>query len=222
MILDVKNLTKSYLLDKEILSRLSFTVEPGDIHIIYGRSGSGKTTFLNCLSGVTVPESGQLDILGTDMMRLTEDERADFRLQHIGILYQFFNLLPSLTIRENIQLPAQLLGIERTSFLADLAHQFGISDILSKTPDQCSGGECQRAALCRALICKPSLILADEPTGNLDTRSRDLVLSYLRHLASEKKMGMVIASHDEALMQMADVVWYLDNGQLRRDDVTAT
>ena len=222
MVLKMKNLTKSYSPDTDIIDKLTFSVEPGEIHVIYGRSGSGKTTFLNCLSGVTLANSGSLHILGTDIMSLTEDERADFRLRNIGILYQFFNLLPALTLKENIQLPAHLLGLETNRSLTNLARQFDILDTLNKTPDQCSGGECQRGALCRALLCQPSLIIADEPTGNLDTMNRDLVLDYLRNLADKNKIAMVIATHDEALKNKADVVWHLENGKLRRENETPT
>lgn len=220
-LLDVQLIAKKYTDHHMVLNNLSITVNPGEIHVIYGRSGSGKTTLLNCLAGVSAPDQGQVTILGTSLSQLNENQRADFRLKHIGILYQFFNLLPALTVKENITLPAQLLKKDYSDYLLQLATYFGIDHLLSKLPEQCSGGECQRVALCRALICQPSLILADEPTGNLDTKNRDSALSYFRTLAQEKKIGMVIASHDDALKKMADVVWNLDDGRLLKDnDIT--
>jgi len=221
-LVDVNLITKKYTDNQLVLNNLSLGVNPGEIHVIYGRSGSGKTTFLNCLAGVIPTDQGQVTILGTDLSQLTENQRADFRLNHIGILYQFFNLLPALTIKENITLPAQLLKKDYTEQLLQLATYFGIEGLLSKWPEQCSGGECQRVALCRALICQPSLLIADEPTGNLDTKNRDIVLSYFKTLAQEKKIGMVIASHDDALKKMADVVWNLSEGRLIKDNDTPT
>lgn len=210
----VERLSKAYTQHQKVLNRLFFEVNPGEIHVLFGRSGSGKSTFLNCLSGVISPDSGSVRILHKNLSDFSEDQRADFRLQNIGILYQFFNLLPALTIKENIILPAQLNGIKYQADLEMLSTDFGIERILHKYPDQCSGGECQRAALCRALIGNPSLLLADEPTGNLDTETRDSILCYLQRLAKDRELSMVIATHDEALKTIGDFVWQLKDGRL--------
>ena len=210
----VEKLSKSYKKQEKVLNDLFFDLNAGEIHVLFGRSGSGKSTFLNCLSGVISPDSGSVRILQKNLSDFTEDQRANFRLKNIGILYQFFNLLPALTIKENITLPAQLNGIKYQSDLEAITVDFGIVSILDKYPDQCSGGECQRAALCRSLISNPSLLLADEPTGNLDTDMRDTILCHLKRLAKDRKLGMVIATHDEVLKGMGDFVWQLKDGRL--------
>ena len=127
-------------------------------------------------------------------------------------LYQFFNLLPALTLKENILLPARIAKKYDDLVMKDIVDTVGISDVLDQYPELCSGGECQRAALCRALICRPKLILADEPTGNLDTQSRDKVCYLLRKIATEDRVGILIATHDHDLKKIADYSWSLADG----------
>ena len=212
--IQITNVTKSYDQHQSVLKSVNGTFKPGTICLLYGRSGSGKTTLLNCLSGVELPEQGDIAIYNTSMNSLNENERANYRLKNIGIVYQFFNLLPSLTVRENILLPAMILKQNQDDHLRQLSNQFGIKNLLSKWPEHLSGGECQRVAICRALICKPKLILADEPTGNLDIHNRDIVMHFLKELTKSNELSIIIATHDQELRAYADQSWALKNGQL--------
>jgi len=213
-ILDATDLRKHYGSQHRVLNGVSLSIDPGDIHVIYGRSGSGKTTLLNCLAGVDQPDSGTLTILTTNICELTDNQRADFRLNNMGILYQFFQLLPALTLFENITLPAQLTGRPYHDIAYQLATEFGIIDYVHRRPDQCSAGQCQRAALCRALICQPRLVLADEPTGNLDTDNRNQALNRFQLLANTHSVGLVLATHDDAFKSIATHTWHLQDGRL--------
>tara|TARA_S200000501_G_scaffold211658_1_gene198795 strand:- start:54 stop:704 length:651 start_codon:yes stop_codon:yes gene_type:complete len=214
--IELKKITKSYDSRENVLSDLSATIPTGSLSLLYGRSGSGKTTLLNCISGVESLQSGNVHIKGEHINALSDDEKADFRLRNIGIIYQFFNLLPSLTVRENILLPAMILKKNQEDYLLEIAKRFEISQLLSKWPETLSGGECQRVAICRALICKPKLILADEPTGNLDIRNRDIVMNYLKDLTKSQDLSLIIATHDQELYSFSDSIWSLRSGQLQQ------
>ena len=210
-----KQLHKRYDGRDRVLEDLSCSFPQGSLSLLYGRSGSGKTTLLNCISGVEAVQSGEIVVKGTRLNDLNDDQKADFRLRHIGIIYQFFNLLPSLTVEENILLPAMILKKNQINYLHELAERFEISKLLTKWPATLSGGECQRVAICRALICKPSLILADEPTGNLDIRNRDIVMNYLKDLTQSQDLSLIIATHDQELHAFSDSIWSLRSGQLQ-------
>ena len=212
--LELKHITKSYDQHRSILNDLNATFKPGSIGVLYGRSGSGKTTLLNCCSGVEQPQHGDVMVHGTCINQLNDNDRANFRLKHIGIIYQFFNLLPSLSVSENILLPAMILKQDQRDHTHQLAKQFDIDHLLSEWPTNLSGGECQRVAICRALICRPQLILADEPTGNLDIHNRDVVMAYLKALTDANDLCIIIATHDQELKSYADACWSLSNGQL--------
>lgn len=214
--IELKKIQKSYDSRDNVLSDLSAMIPTGSLSLLYGRSGSGKTTLLNCISGVESFQSGDVYINGEHINGLSDDEKADFRLRNIGIIYQFFNLLPSLTVRENILLPAMILKKNQEDYLLEIADRFEISQLLSKWPDTLSGGECQRVAICRALICKPKLILADEPTGNLDIRNRDIVMNYLKDLTKSQDLSLIIATHDQELHSFSDSIWSLRSGQLQQ------
>tara|TARA_Y100001935_G_C17286308_1_gene500587 strand:+ start:564 stop:1217 length:654 start_codon:yes stop_codon:yes gene_type:complete len=211
---ELKNISKSYDQYRLVLNDLNATFSPGSISLLYGRSGSGKTTLLNCLSGVDLPQTGNVIINDTNINQLNENDRANFRLSHIGIIYQFFNLLPSLSVAENILLPATILKQNQKGHMHDLAKEFDIEHLLSKWPKTLSGGECQRVAICRALICQPKLILADEPTGNLDVTNRNIVMDFLKKLTKTNEISIIIATHDQELHSYADTSWSLVNGQL--------
>ncbi len=213
--IQLKNINKSYEGRDGVLSNLSAYFPSGSLSLLYGRSGSGKTTLLNCISGV---ESCSGDIFLNDLHlnKLSDNEKADYRLQNIGIIYQFFNLLPSLTVKENILLPSMILKKTQNSYLNELAERFEIGHLLSKWPETLSGGESQRVAICRALICKPKLILADEPTGNLDIRNRDIVMNYLKDLTKSQDLSLIIATHDQELQSFADSVCTLRSGQIQQ------
>ncbi len=212
--ISLSGIFKSYEGRDRVLNNLNGAFPSGSLSLLYGRSGSGKTTLLNCISGVEPFEQGQIMINNTPLSRLNDDEKADFRLANVGIIYQFFNLLPSLSVEENILLPATILKKDQQSYLVELAERFEIKHLLSKWPDTLSGGECQRVAICRALICQPKLILADEPTGNLDIRNRDIVMNYLKDLTKSQDLSLIIATHDQELQSYADAIWSLRSGQL--------
>lgn len=210
----LESINKSYEGRDHVLNNLTATFPTGTLSLLYGRSGSGKTTLLNCISGVEPLQTGSVTIDSTILSNLTDDDKATFRLNHIGIIYQFFNLLPSLTVKENILLPATVLKQNQQDYLTELAQRFEIDHLLSKWPHTLSGGECQRVAICRALICKPKIILADEPTGNLDIRNRDIVMKYLKDLANTQGLCLIIATHDQELHSFSDAIWSLRSGQL--------
>ena len=212
--ISLTNIFKSYEGRDRVLNGLNGSFPKGSLSLLYGRSGSGKTTLLNCISGVEPFQDGQITINNTAISSLNDDEKADFRLENVGIIYQFFNLLPSLSVEENILLPATILKKEQGDYLTELAERFEIKHLLSKWPDTLSGGECQRVAICRALICQPKLILADEPTGNLDIRNRDIVMNYLKDLTKSQDLSLIIATHDQDLHSYADAIWSLRSGQL--------
>ena len=213
-VIQLTSIFKSYEGRDNVLNDLSATFPTGSLSLLYGRSGSGKTTLLNCISGVEPFENGQVSINNTVISGLSDDAKADFRLANIGIIYQFFNLLPSLSVEENILLPATILKKDQRLYLRELAERFEIDHLLQKWPDTLSGGECQRVAICRALICQPKLILADEPTGNLDIRNRDIVMTYLKDLTKTQDLSLIIATHDQELHEYADAIWALRSGQL--------
>ena len=215
--IELKKIQKSYDSRDNVLSDLSAMIPTGSLSLLYGRSGSGKTTLLNCISGVESFQSGDVYINGEHINGLSDDEKADFRLRNIGIIYQFFNLLPSLTVRENILLPAMILKKNQEDYLLEIADRFEISQLLSKWPDTLSGGECQRVAICRALICKPKLILADEPTGNLDP---DLSIQIISLLEKINRAGttVLMATHDSSIVNRRKKrVLQLKDGKLLSD-----
>ncbi len=213
--IECKKIHKTYDGRDRVLEDLTCTFPQGSLSLLYGRSGSGKTTLLNCISGVETVQSGEIVVNGTALNDLSDDQKADFRLTNVGIIYQFFNLLPSLTVEENILLPAMILKKDQYNYLLELADRFEISHLLQKWPATLSGGECQRVAICRALICQPKLILADEPTGNLDIRNRDIVMNYLKDLTQTQDLSLIIATHDQELHAFSDAIWSLRSGQLQ-------
>ena len=212
--INITNITQSYDSYRQILDQTNAKFEPGKIHLIFGRSGSGKTTLLNCLSGVSSPESGTIHINHIDLHALSENQRADFRLKNIGIIYQFFNLLPSLTVQENILLPASILKHDANQRMRLLSEQFGISSLLSKWPENLSGGECQRVAICRSLICNPTILLADEPTGNLDRTNAQAAFELMNELHVEEGTSLIMVTHDERLAARMDRRLALLDGKL--------
>ena len=189
--LHVSNLRKSYSegsSERDVLTNLSFTINRGELVVLLGRSGSGKSTLLNMISGMDVPSSGSIAFQGTELTELSDTERTLFRRQHLGIIFQSFNLIPTLTVEENVLLPLELsetADIEQRKVAMDVLHEVGLGDRGSSFPDRLSGGEQQRVAIARALAHNPSLILADEPTGNLDLRTAETVMDILQRLVHD-------------------------------------
>jgi len=218
--LSVQELQKNYRSGgglQTVLDKLSFQVPQGEIAALLGASGSGKTTLLNLLSGIDTPDGGSVHIDGTDIHALGEPQRTLFRRRHIGFVFQFFNLIPTLTVGENIALPMELTGTqpqiaqERVEALLD---QVGLSRMADRYPETLSGGEQQRTAVARALSHRPKLLLADEPTGNLDEVTGRQVISLLTDLVRDQRTTLVVVTHSHAVADAADRVLQLQNGQL--------
>ena len=201
----------------EVLGDTDLVIERGAQVALIGRSGSGKSTLLNLLAGIDRPDRGRIQVDGTDLTALDETTRTRFRRRHIGFVYQFFNLVPTLTAAENVALPLELTGSGRREALAharaDLA-TMGLGERTEAFPDQLSGGECQRVAIARALAHAPGLVLADEPTGNLDADTGRQVLALLQTRCRERGAGLVIVTHSREVAGGADRVLTLTEGRI--------
>ncbi|MGA0255376.1 MAG: ABC transporter ATP-binding protein [Rhodothermales bacterium] len=220
-VLSVRDLVKTYRegsLDRAVLQGLSFDIRKGELVVLLGRSGSGKSTLLNLISGMDAPTSGSIRFRDTELTKLSETERTLFRRHAIGIIFQSFNLIPTLKVEENILLPLELGGKldkdQRQRALAVL-EEVGLADRAGSFPDLLSGGEQQRVAIARALAHDPLLILADEPTGNLDFKTAGLVMDILERIVHDKERTMLIATHDRDIIGLADRVFELQEGVLR-------
>jgi putative ABC transport system ATP-binding protein len=203
--------------DHVVFQDLSATIQRGEFVVLMGRSGAGKSTLLNLVSGIDAPDGGRVVIGDTDLTTLSETERTLFRRAHIGFVFQSFNLISTLTVAENITLPLELAGrsdAERERALSVL-DRVGLQDRGDSFPDRLSGGEQQRVAIARALSTDPLLVLADEPTGNLDYETGEQVLSLLSTLVRDTGTTMLVATHDRALIDRADRVLTLHNGKLQ-------
>lgn len=222
-ILEVKNLSKVYGKGETMvraLDNVSFSVEQGEFVAIIGPSGSGKSTLLHILGGVDTPTSGSVIINNTDISTLNETALAIFRRRQIGLIYQFYNLIPILTVEENITLPLLLDGRKPDKRLIEnLVNRLGLSKRLSHLPNQLSGGQQQRASIGRALVNNPALMLADEPTGNLDSENSKEIISLLRKLNRENNQTVIIITHDEKIALSADRVISVQDGKIIGDEV---
>jgi len=200
-----------------VLDDLSAAMRRGEFVALVGRSGSGKTTLLNLLAGLDLPTAGDIWIGDTRINALTDRDRTLFRRDHIGFVFQFFNLIPTLTVRENILLPAELNGWSERAADAQarrLLDAVGLLDRADVFPDKLSGGEQQRVAIARALCADPALILADEPTGNLDADTGAQVLDLLTRLAREQGKTLILVTHSLDIAALADRILKLDHGRL--------
>jgi len=204
--IELQALSKTYpegKTDRTVLRDITATVNRGEVIVLLGRSGSGKSTLLNLLCGIDLPSSGHVFINNINITGLSEHERTLFRRKHIGFIFQFFNLIPTLTVEENLLLPLELNGLtgkeeEKKAF--EILYQTGLSDRRKSYPDQLSGGEQQRVAIARALSHDPMLILADEPTGNLDFETGQQILSILDNLAGKTGKTMIMATHSKEMV----------------------
>ena len=209
---------------RTVLDELSGGLYEGEFVCLLGKSGSGKSTLLNLISGIDTPSSGHVFIRKDDreiaITALNEYQRTRFRRCHIGIVFQFFNLIPTLTTLENVNLPLELAGITSSSELFRariLLEQVGLGDRLNSYPDKLSGGEQQRVAIARALVHNPLLLLADEPTGNLDAENSETVLSLLLEMSSNAGKMLLMATHAPELARRADRVLNIQGGKLASD-----
>ena len=201
------------------LDHVSFTVEKGEFVSIIGPSGSGKSTLLHILGGVDKPTAGKVYIDGTDIHSLSEDKLAIFRRRQIGLVYQFYNLMPVLNIDENIALPHLLdgrpLDQER---LNQVVEHLGLTDRRSNLPGQLSGGQQQRVSIGRALYSHPAILLADEPTGNLDRKTGEEIIDLLKESNKMNKQTLILITHDEALAMQADRIISIEDGRISRNE----
>ena len=222
-ILEVKNLSKTYGKGDTMvkaLDNVSFSVEKGEFVAIIGPSGSGKSTLLHILGGVDVPTSGNVVIDGTDISTLDETALAIFRRRQIGLVYQFYNLIPILTVQENLTLPLLLDGRKPDKKqIGDLVDKLGLSQRLDHLPNQLSGGQQQRVSIGRALVNHPALMLADEPTGNLDSENSKEIVALLRRFNKELNQTVIIITHDEKIALSADRIISIEDGKITRDEV---
>lgn len=200
-----------------VFDALSFEVEKGETVALLGASGSGKTTLLNLVSGIDTPDSGRVLLDGVDVHALCEPERTLMRRRNIGFVFQFFNLIPTLKVGENVTLPLELLGSDDASAKerADrLLEQVGLGELAMRYPETLSGGEQQRAAIARALAHKPAVLLADEPTGNLDEDTGGLIIDLLTDLARQQGTTLLLVTHSMRVARAADRVLRLSHGQV--------
>lgn len=222
-ILEVKNLCKIYgkgETEVKALNDVSFSVDKGEFVAIIGPSGSGKSTLLHILGGVDVPTSGNVIINGEDISKLNETALAIFRRRQIGLIYQFYNLIPILTVEENLTLPLRLDGRKPDERQTEyLVKTLGLENRLDHLPNQLSGGQQQRVSIGRALINNPALMLADEPTGNLDSENSKEIVSLLRKFNKEQNQTVIIITHDERIALAADRIIEIEDGKIKRDEV---
>ena len=222
-ILEVTNLSKTYGTGEtqvKALDNVSLSVESGEFVAIIGPSGSGKSTLLHILGGVDVPTSGSVVINGVDISNLDETALAIFRRRQIGLIYQFYNLIPILTVKENLTLPLLLDGRKPDERVVDdLLKTLGLTERVNHLPNQLSGGQQQRVSIGRALINNPALMLADEPTGNLDSENSREIVSLLRKCNKENNQTVIIITHDERIAMSADRVISIEDGKITRDEV---
>lgn len=223
IVLEAKNLTKVYGSGEgtvHALRGVSVGIERGSFTAIIGKSGCGKSTLLQALGGLDAPTSGQVLLEGQSLYDLPDDELAWLRRTKLGFVFQAFNLLPEYTIRDNILLPLMLdkKAVDE-AYLKFLTESLGLADLLHRQPGQLSGGQQQRAAIARALIVHPAVVLADEPTGNLDRKNSEEVFSLIRAVAAEQHQTVVYVTHDPDLAQAADRILEMEDGEIRLDSI---
>ena len=217
-ILKVYNLTKKYGKDENeviAVNNISFSVNRGEFVAIVGSSGSGKSTLLHLIGGVDRPTSGKVYIDGKDIYSFNNDELARFRRKNIGLIYQFYNLLPILNVEENITLPCDLDGknIDKKK-LDELLKTLGLENRKLHLPNELSGGQQQRTSIGRAMITNPSIILADEPTGNLDSKSSDEIVNLLKKSNKEYKQTIIMITHNIEIAKIADRIIRIEDGKI--------
>ena len=221
-ILKVQDLCKTYNtggVPVKALDHINFSVSKGEFVAIVGASGSGKSTLLHILGGVDRPTSGHVYLNGKDVYQLNENNLAIFRRREVGLIYQFYNLLPILNVKENITLPVLLDGkVPDAKYLNDLIHTLGLEDRVNHLPNELSGGQQQRVSIGRAMINNPALMLADEPTGNLDSKASDEIISLLKLSNKKFNQTVVIITHDLEIAKEAERVITIEDGKIIKDE----
>jgi ABC-type antimicrobial peptide transport system, ATPase component len=222
-ILEVKNLTKIYGHGENrtlALNNVSFSVEKGEFIAIVGSSGSGKSTLLHLIGGVDIPTSGEVIVNGISVYQQNEEQLAIFRRREVGLIYQFYNLIPVLSVEENMTLPV-LLDNQSVyqEHLEELLKILGLEKRRHHLPKELSGGQQQRVSIGRALMNAPSLVLADEPTGNLDSKNSKEIVDLLKLTQKKYKQTLIMITHDETIAMQADRVIVIEDGQIKKDEV---
>ena len=216
----IRNVSKSYYRDSQeipVLRNINFDIPPGEFLALMGPSGSGKTTLLNLISGIDRPSSGDLAVAGENIAQLTDGQLAKWRSEHIGLVFQFYNLLPVLTAFENVELPLMLTKLskaERRKHVETALSIVGLADRVKHYPRQLSGGQEQRVAIARAIVSDPTLLLADEPTGDLDKQSAEDIMTLLSRLNKEFGKTIIVVTHDPRAAEKAHLIRHLDKGEL--------
>lgn len=222
-ILKLTDICKDYQQGKEpvrVLKNINMTVHKGDYLAIMGPSGSGKTTLMNLIGCLDVPTSGNYELEGQNLKDLTDDQLADIRNKHIGFVFQSFHLLPKMDALENVALPLLYAGVplkERQQRAEEALKAVGLEERIHFLPNQLSGGQCQRVAIARAMVGKPTMLLADEPTGALDTKSGNQIMDIFRQLSNDG-MTIIMITHELAVAQCADKIYHILDGELRTDE----
>lgn len=198
-----------------VLKNIDLSIDKGEIVILLGKSGSGKSTLLNIISGIDIPDEGEVSVCGKDITKLSEKERTLVRRYSIGFIFQFFNLIPTLSVKENLMLPLELTNAsDKELRIRSILNEVGLSERADTYPDKLSGGEQQRIAIARALIHNPDIILADEPTGNLDYDTGLQIVDLLDRVVKQKGKTMIMVTHSKDVMGLADKVYSLREGKL--------
>jgi len=219
-IVRIADLYKLYYRDSieiPVLRNINFEIQEGEFLALMGPSGSGKTTLLNMIAGIDQPTSGTMSVAGEDISRLSDSELARWRSRHIGFIFQFYNLLPVLMAYENVELPLLLTKLskgERREHVETALNIVGLGDRMKHYPRQLSGGQEQRVAIARAIVTDPTLILADEPTGDLDKQSAEEIMTLMTRLNTEFKKTIIMVTHDPRAAEKARIVRHLDKGEL--------
>lgn len=219
-IVTIRQLSKHYRRGNQIvpvLEKIDLTIAEGEFIALMGPSGSGKSTLLNLIAGIDTPSGGSLEVAGTDITRLGESDLAKWRAAHVGFIFQFYNLMPVLTAFENVELPLLLTGLsrrQRHEHVTLVLNLVGLGDRMDHNPGQLSGGQQQRVAIARALVSDPTIIVADEPTGDLDRAAAEDIMALLGQLNQAFKKTIIMVTHDQRAAEKAHIVCHLDKGVL--------
>lgn len=216
MILQAKDISKRYN-NLSVVNPTNFTIQDGSIYVIEGKSGSGKSTLLSMLGGMEKPSTGKVYIGNESLYDMTDKEQSRIRGELFGFVFQSFQLIPELTVRENIELPLKFIKKESKWDIYELMSELGIEGHLNKKPGFLSGGEQQRVAIARALITSPKVIFADEPTGNLDTKTTSLIIELLTSLTITQKLSLVIVTHEKNLIKSSHSLFTIKDGYLKAE-----